>query len=117
MTLREQYELETGGVISMEFKHPETGAPCNGFSGEYVQWLEQRLESASAVDTIVSSAEWISVEDRVPPDGAYLCCNLDGWIRVCYRFPSLEDYNWKTLGGDEIVNPSHWRPLPEPPKS
>lgn len=60
--------------------------------------------------------EWISVEDELPPDGAYLCSNLDVWIRVCYRFPSIDDREWRDISTNEIVTPSHWMPLPGPPQ-
>ena len=77
---------------------------------------------------------WISVEDRLPEDG-------DGTVLVC--FPDIEPYNLKEhfvnakhdtrvktavyseysgtwiigdMGGVSNIQPTHWRPLPEPYK-
>ena len=60
--------------------------------------------------------EWISVKDRLPD-------NPEKDIVLCYIDNTLE---WMTgssrmyvgvLGASEIMNTTHWMPLPEPPKT
>ena len=82
MTLREQFEKETG-IVSWV-----TVDGANLFTEDYVEWLEQRQETASAVDTIVGlPVETKETEFAVPKDVA-ICCDcgteiyayVDGWV-------------------------------------
>jgi hypothetical protein len=68
--------------------------------------------------------EWISVEDRLPDDGAeVLACNLA--LVACdngfgSRFVAWLDYDtappqW-IVSGEEKEEVTHWMPLPEPPR-
>lgn len=54
--------------------------------------------------------QWISVDDRLPEQ----CKNVlafDGVIRDCY----YEDGEFIAYDGN-LIQPTHWMPLPEPPK-
>jgi len=64
-------------------------------------------------------SEWISVKDRLPEEeGEFLCCSniiTDEehiWIEICYFYKSNE---WIHYAGEDAF-PTHWMPLPEPPK-
>lgn len=59
-------------------------------------------------------SEWISVEDRLPEYGSYLCCDMDNWVEVCYiRFDRTD---WHSENTDRVRTPTHWMPLPKPLK-
>ena len=62
--------------------------------------------------------EWISAEDRLPEDEIPVLVgysrNLDGFISIGYL--DQEDMRWCGLDDIRIARPSHWMPLPEPPK-
>lgn len=79
--------------------------------------------------------EWISVEDKMPPDGQYVLVyygdNLDDVkpaIEIDYATTGMVDYcdgtpermvsNWtyKSYRCQEI-QPTHWMTLPEPPRT
>jgi hypothetical protein len=58
-------------------------------------------------------SEWISVEDRLPEYGSYLCCDIDNWVEVCYiRFDRTD---WHSENTDRVRTPTHWMPLPNKP--
>lgn len=78
--------------------------------------------------------EWIKCSDRMPPldpeclvnknhsrlTESVLCIDKDGEIFVA--FFSWDSFNWVATmdsianDGDFEGNPTHWMPLPEPPK-
>lgn len=74
--------------------------------------------------------EWISVEEKLPEEGARILVNFNGWVDVVFfgkfkvELSSLMGFEkefWTTISPnaeDEltICNPSEWMPLPEPPK-
>jgi hypothetical protein len=68
-----------------------------------------------------NSMEWISVKDKQPKEGEYVLGISKEWERpaVLYydRFIYEKPYYWtnNTFGNDN-VRPSHWMPLPNPPK-
>jgi len=63
---------------------------------------------------------WISVKDRLPDSQEYefLVVNSEGNMHVASYWgenaSNDEGYDW--FNGDVFVNPTHWQPLPEPPK-
>lgn len=75
--------------------------------------------------------EWISVKDRIPEDGVWVLC-VDTSKRMvvakCERQTSYysphsfespgEWISWDSWHccGSEADDPTHWMPLPEPPK-
>ena len=79
-----------------------------------------KKEAAEVIEKLSNGAGWISVEERLPEIGRKcLIANSEivvrGWLRP--------DGVWKTgVSSDEIWRkfslhpPTHWMPLPEPPK-
>jgi hypothetical protein len=61
----------------------------------------------------MAGMEWISVDERLPPDGTVVLA----WSGKRVVFGYARDGDWiDTLYGWVIPNgPSHWMPLPEPP--
>lgn len=60
-------------------------------------------------------AEWISVKDRLPEDGRYVLAWSPGWGEWTICFYNEFGKDWFTE--DHFMPfPSHWMPLPEPPK-
>ena len=64
--------------------------------------------------------KWISVKDRMPNDVTPVlvfgyCCS------VCHNIviAEIEKGNWWLSGQGDDLNfaPSHWKPLPNPPKN
>ncbi|MAO65088.1 MAG: hypothetical protein CL666_08810 [Balneola sp.] len=115
MNLRKEFEKETG-LSAYNYG----GVP----KGDYAEWLEQRLETASAVDTIVSSAEWISVYEQLPSKlncfgKPVIIYRPRASIKVCGAYYNMEDgqFSWETDEGIEFKGVTHWMHVPRPPKS
>jgi len=81
------------------------------------------MKEIKAVDTgelmpitnLPTQAKWISVKERLPEHFEDVLTFEDG---ECYRVNSISQltkYWWDSDEGFER-NPSHWMPLPEPPK-
>lgn len=96
----------------------------------------QRLEAINTVlSTLTQPNNWISVEDRLPEDGKYLCCFSSlglGWcidvLSYASDLNSVDDWDFynehhggfydldSECGYYEISGVAYWRPLPEPPE-
>lgn len=78
-------------------------------------------------------SEWISVDERLPEENVDVLVYADEYlpkIAYCQRedeflehaaamgqIPTPEIYYWTDSNDDnERVYPTHWQPLPEPPK-
>lgn len=62
--------------------------------------------------------EWISVKDKLPECfGRYLTCDEYGNIHIFFHHPSHHDMPFGITESDlRFYPPTHWMPLPEPPK-
>lgn len=63
-------------------------------------------------------SKWISVKDRLPEEGSYLCFMFDGYIKMCYYAPNDEDakFGWLDMWRAYLDGTvTHWQPLPQPP--
>ena len=67
----------------------------------------------------MSNDNWISVKDRLPEDaGIYIIVDHYGNVmsrHFCKRAGKFAGY-WHSNGSAYYGNPTHWMPLPEPPK-
>ena len=62
---------------------------------------------------------WISVEDELPKDSGYLlvCENEFGTQSILYGYYDGKKFQTVCgLGGFSDIRPTHWQPLPKPPK-
>lgn len=60
-------------------------------------------------------AEWISVKDRLPKNNDYVLAWSPGWVECVICFYDKYSEYWYTED-HSLPFPSHWMPLPEPPK-
>lgn len=60
-------------------------------------------------------SKWISVKDRLPEDTGYVLAWSPRYQEVVIAWYSEEEDFWRTED-DLAPFPSHWMPLPEPPK-
>ena len=89
-------------------------------ANDYSDHTEDEYIADTLLDNGVTVQEWISVKERLPEIGRKcLIANREivvrGWLRP--------DGVWKTgVSSDEVWSkfslhtPTHWMPLPEPPK-
>ena len=60
--------------------------------------------------------EWISVKDRLPPENEALIVCINGQVTTAWR----EGEDWTAwflvMGFIKSYAPTHWQPLPLPPK-
>jgi hypothetical protein len=97
MTLREQYEKETGKSVYID-----NGDGGFEYGEGYIEWLEAELEG------------WISVEDRLPEE--YRNVLVAGGVAYI-----KDDRWWSIMGAIYPGRPitwevTYWHPLPEPPE-
>ena len=77
---------------------------------------------------------WISVKDKLPTesDGTVLVCMPDVWpyndkelfvnakhdrrVRVAHYSEFSNDWTYEMGGKNKEFRPTHWMPMPEPPK-
>lgn len=63
---------------------------------------------------------WISIEDELPKDGKDVLLCVHGRICIGYRIHISYGVSGWIETGDyscrESLYPTHWQPLPEPPK-
>lgn len=69
-------------------------------------------DAARFVESIPAAQQWISVEDRLPPVGTVVLCYTDHRMVLGER----EDGHESWMTSDGWGEPTHWQPLPEPPK-
>ena len=63
----------------------------------------------------VTVQQWISVKDRLPEEGVtVLVCGGRRGVYTAYM--NCPDYWHKLNSTNHYCNPTHWMPLPQPPK-
>lgn len=106
-------------------KEAEKYLEDNGYSdfdfGE-TGMFEFVTESMQKFSDIQNKPNWISVKDRLPLYGMeVIIANVDNDVCVAYLFSDEYNNIYKTgFHDDEFVymniQPTHWMPLPDPPK-
>ena len=62
-------------------------------------------------------SEWISVKEKLPEDGRYVLGIGGSILRVPHPMRKLRTkYGIEWWYGLTQFNPTHWQPLPDPPK-
>ena len=59
-----------------------------------------------------SKPKWIPVTERLPEDRNMVLATVDGVVRVAF----YGNYMWEEVETYSIFYPTHWIPLPQPPK-
>ena len=68
--------------------------------------------------------KWISVTERLPEKGIDVLCFISGIVGTLASYAEVFTYigdgKWEDSAGNwnygDILNITHWMPLPEPPK-
>ena len=64
---------------------------------------------------LVVSVKWLSVDEQLPvSDGIFFCAFDTDEFAVCIF--GLDSKTWISYMKETLVNPTHWMPLPKPPK-
>ena len=89
---------------------------------EYDQMRMMRMSIEECVDRLIPKGvtvqEWISVKDRLPEDGEIvLVCGSRGGVYTAVHNKPGQYRDWHKLNSKtHYCDPTHWTPLPEPPK-
>lgn len=84
--------------------------------GDTSNWV--RMGKDMSIDAFIAGyqaakPQWISVKDHMPENGQMVLIYEPGpghWIS------SFDDFGWGFWENGETCNPTHWMPLPKPPK-
>ena len=84
-----------------------------------LQGTGQRLAEGMAERVINGQTvgAWVAVNERLPEmDERVMVGNAaDGWVTVGSRQLTGEYHHWDGDDSEELHEPTHWMPLPEPP--
>ena len=60
---------------------------------------------------------WVPVSERLPEMGARVMVGhaVDGWVGIGERVLTGTYLHWED-DGEDLHDPTHWMPLPEPPE-
>jgi hypothetical protein len=64
--------------------------------------------------------EWISVKERLPPFNQSVLCHCRIYGRYIGSYDRILDTGWGNWSDGKILGvlpPTHWMPLPKPPKT
>jgi hypothetical protein len=75
-------------------------------------------DQVASISKQLASSEWISVNDRLPEDGEIvLVCGSRGGVYTAVLNKPGQYNGWHKLNSkSHYCNPTHWMPLPQPPK-
>jgi hypothetical protein len=86
--------------------------------GCYEFVLEAWIESAAdEIERLRAARRWIPVSEPLPEmDERVMVGNAaDGWVTVGSRHLTGQYHHWDGDDSEELHEPTHWMPLPEPP--
>ena len=76
-------------------------------------------QADSRLKDLPPAQRWIPVTEKLPDDaGTYIICDCYGNVmsrHFCKKADGFAGY-WHANGSKYYGNPTHWMPLPEPPK-
>jgi hypothetical protein len=79
-------------------------------------WREQLEQAASEIERLRAEQRWIPVSERLPDIGvSVLCSSKEPPEEDLVWIGQREQYEWYFPGANEMGEPTHWMPLPEPP--
>ncbi len=99
--------------------------------GDHYQSLSLGMESgfgcrADDATAVIRAAEsliwqvprWIPVSERMPDEGERVMVSnaTDGWVTIGSRKLTGAYHHWDGDDHEELCEPTHWMPLPEPPE-
>ena len=79
-------------------------------------WREQLEQAASEIERLREVNGWVPVSARLPEMGVRVMVGhaKDGWIGMGERVLTGAYLHWED-DGEDLHEPTHWMPLPEPP--
>ena len=109
-------------LMAWDSRRPEISGYSYGFiAGETVAAI--KVEDITYQKEEVEPAPWIPVSERLPEfdESVLVFCRIYGRFLATYvqvgEFDGQKYGNWRDFKGQlGILPPTHWMPLPEPPK-
>ena len=92
--------------------------PYDKADGSWACTVERNADALAYIQQLeAAQPKWISVEERLPEEGARVMVYFDGVVAVSEiidtdMISGEPIWSFTGAGGD----PTHWMPLPEPPK-
>lgn len=98
--------------MSIEIREVVNGCSSywSGLIAEHLYEQDYRKQKEGVANNATTTAEWISVEDRLPPkfESVLVCCNgVLGIDFICSTGKWYESFP---------IDVTHWMPFPEAPK-
>ena len=76
-------------------------------------WQYEAEEALKKFQVAISNKPcWIPVTERLPEDRNMVLATVDGVVRIAF----YGNYMWEEIETYSIFYPTHWMPIPQPPK-
>ncbi|MBE5801085.1 MAG: DUF551 domain-containing protein [Clostridiales bacterium] len=83
-------------------------------------WQKSFAASETIVDHLIANGvtvqQWISVDDTLPEDGMVVLFGYANNKSVIAGYLDYKCMGWYDYADMPVARPTHWKPLPEPPK-
>lgn len=107
-------EMAKEYIEQEQLEYEEASGAYYGFVAGYQAAQDQLADTSKVINSSKKLESWISVKDRLPEHSV----NVLTFEAGIYKVNAVSNYSqwwWDSDEGFER-NPSHWQPLPEPPK-